>query len=201
MLGLSVVVAASTLLHWLAGRRLGGLWIMPDEGVYALRAVAFWRHGPLSLLRGQSGGYAVLYPAVAGLPLSVESIARGYASLKLLQALVVSLAAVPVFLFGRRLMSPRYALLAAVLTVASPLLLYSGLVMTEVLFYPLAAVALLAIARAVERTTVRDQAVAFATIFAAALTRLQAIVFVPVFAAAIVLDATFARSPSRLRSR
>ena len=63
----------------------------------------------------------------------------------------MSLAAVPVFLYGRRLMpaglrarSPRRS------TLASPLLLYSGLVMTEVLFYPLAALALLAVARAVE---------------------------------------------------
>ena len=197
---MAAVVVISTLLHWLAGRRLGGLWIMPDEAVYAAWAVALWRHGSLSLLHGQGGGYAVLYPAVAGLPFSVEGIARGYAALKLLQALVVSLAAVPVFVFGRRVMSPGYALLAAVLTVASPLLLYSGLVMTEVLFYPLAAVALLAVVRAVDSTTLRDQTAAFAMILAAALTRPQAIVFVGVFAAAILLDAAFARDWSQLRS-
>ena len=47
-------------------------------------------------------------------------------------------------------MPNRYALLAGALTVSSPLLLYTGLVMTEVLYYPLAALALLACARAVE---------------------------------------------------
>ena len=197
-LGLGVVVAASTLVHWLAGRRLGGLWILPDEGIYAARAIGLWRHGALPLLNGEGSGYGVLYPLVAGAPFSFGSIARGYASLKLLQALVMSLAAVPVFLFGRRLMSAGYALLAAVLTVASPLLLYSGLVMTEVLFYPVAAVALLVIVRAVERTTVRDQAVAFAALAAAVLTRPQAVVFFGVFAAAILLDAAFARDRTRL---
>lgn len=194
------MAVASTLLHWLAGRRLHGLWIMPDEGVYAARAIALWRHGSLPLLHGPGAGYGVLYPAVAGLPLSFGSITHGYALLKLVQALVVSLAAVPVYVFGRRLMAPSYALLAAVLTVASPLLLYSGLVMTEVLFYPLAAVALLAVAHAIASGTFRDQAVAFALIFAAVLTRTQAVVFVAVFAAAILLDAAFARERPRLRS-
>ena len=85
-------------------------------------------------------------------------LATGYASLKLLQALAMSLVAVPVFFYGRRLMRPGYALLAAALALASPLTLYSGLIMTEVLIYPIGAFALLAIARAVETATLRHQA-------------------------------------------
>ena len=56
----------------------------------------------------------------------------------------------PVFAYCRRLMPNTWALVAAALTAAPPLLLYSGFVMTEVLFYPLAALTLFAIARAVE---------------------------------------------------
>ena len=145
---LSAVVVGSTILHWLAARRFGGLWILPDEGIYATRATDLWRHGSLPLRHGQ-GGYGILYPLLIGAPLSLGSVAHGYAALKLLQAFVVSLAAVPVFVIGRRLMADRYALLASVLTVAAPVLLYSGLVMTEVLFYPVAACALLVIAYAV----------------------------------------------------
>jgi hypothetical protein len=198
--GLLALIAGSTLLHWLAGRRLDGLWILPDEGVYAARATSLWRHGSLPLVHGTGGGYGVLYPLVAGAPLSLGSVAHGYALLKIVQALVVSLAAVPVFVFGRRLMPDGYALVAAALTVASPLLLYSGLVMTEVLFYPVATGALLVIASAVRAATIRSQVLAFAAILVAALTRPQAVVFVAVFAAAIVLDAVFARDRSRLRS-
>jgi Dolichyl-phosphate-mannose-protein mannosyltransferase len=197
---LPAVVGLSTLLHWLAGRRLHGLWIVPDEAIYAARGVTVWHDGPLPLLHGQGAGYGLLYPLVAGLPLSFGSTASGYDSLKLLQALVVSLAAVPVFAYGRRLMPPRYALVAAALTVASPLLLYSGLVMTEVLFYPLAAFVLLAIAHAVATASVRDQALALLLIVAAVLTRSQAVVFVLVFLAAILLDAVFARSGTKLRT-
>jgi len=199
-LGLPAVVGASTILHWLAGRRLPGLWIMPDEAIYAARAEALWQQASLPVLHGSGAGYGLVYPLLAGLPLSVGDFATGYASLKLLQALVMSLTAVPVFLYGRRMMQPGYALAAAALTVASPLLLYSGLVMTEVLSYPLSALSLLAIARAVETSTRRDQVVALLLVAAAIGTRVQAVVFVAVFAAAIVVDALLKRTPSRVRA-
>jgi hypothetical protein len=196
---LPALVGVSTLLHWLAGRRLTGLWIMPDEAIYGERALGLWNHFSLPVLHGAGSGYSVLYPVVAGLPLSIGPISRGYASLKLLQALVVSLSAVPVLFYGRRVMPPAYALAAAALTVASPLLLYSGLVMTEVLYYPLAAVALVAIARALATATRRDQAIALLAILACVLTRVQAVVLVGVFAAAILVDAGFARQRARIR--
>ncbi len=192
-LSLPALVGTSTLIHWLAGRRLHGLWIMPDEVVYAGRAIDLWRHFSIPILHGQGAGYSVLYPVVAGIPFATGSLDRSYESLKLLQALVASLAAVPVFFYGRRVMPNGYALLAAALTVASPLLLYSGLVMTEVLFYPVAAFATLAIARAVETAVRRDQAIALVAIAAAVATRVQGVALIAVFAAAIVVDCVFAR--------
>jgi hypothetical protein len=169
---------------------------MPDEAIYADRAVRLWHDGSLSVFRGPGAGYGALYPVLAGAPL----VLGGLAPLKLLQALAMSLAAVPVFLYGRRLMPPPYALLAAALTLASPLLLYSGFVMTEVLFYPLAALALLATARAVETGRVRDQGIALASIAVAVATRTQAVVFVIVLATAPLVDAALSRDRSRLRS-
>jgi len=198
-LALPALVAASTVLHWLAGRRITGLWIMPDEAIYAERGLDLWRHFSLPILNGKGAGYSVLYPVLAGFPLALGSLARGYASLKLLQALVVSLAAVPVFAYGRRLMPNGYALLAAAITVSSPLLLYSGFVMTEVLYYPLAAFAVLAVARAVETAALRDQAVALVLVGAAVATRVQAVVLVGVLAGGPLLDALMARDASRLR--
>ena len=173
---------------------------MPDEAIYAQRAYDLWRHGSLPLLHGVGAGYGELYPAIAGIPFAVGSFHDGYTSLKLLQALIVSLAAVPVFVYGRRLLPPWYALLAAALTVASPLLLYSGLVMTEVAFYPVAAWALLATARAVETASRRDQLVALLVIALAVLTRVQAVVLVAVFAVAIVVDTALARDRGKLRA-
>ena len=192
----AALVAVSTVAYALAGRRVAGLWIMPDEAIYADRALRLWHHGSLPVFRGQGGGYGLLYPALAAAPLALGDLA----SLKLVQAFVMSLAAVPVFLYGRRVMPPPYALTAAALTVATPLLLYSGFVMTEVLFYPLAASTLIAIAYAVESGRGRDQVIALALIAAAVTTRTQAVVLVPVLAGAVLVDALLARDRSRLRT-
>ncbi|MFL5964853.1 MAG: glycosyltransferase family 39 protein [Gaiellaceae bacterium] len=199
-LALPALVGASTLLHWLAGRRITGLWIMPDEAIYGERALALWRDGQLPVLRGEGAGYGLLYPALAGLPLSVGQLATGYGSLKLLQALTMSLVAVPIFFYGRRQMRPAYALIAGALAVVSPLLLYSGFLMTEVLIYPLGALALLAAARAVETGALTDQGIALAAAAAAILTRVQSVVLIPVLVAAILVDAVLRRDRRTLRT-
>jgi hypothetical protein len=199
-IALGGLVAVSTLIHSALALRFTGLWIMPDEAIYGERALELWRHGTLSILHGDGAGYSVLYPIVAGLPLSLGKLTSGYDSLKVVQAFVMSLTAIPVYFYGRRLMRPGYALLAATLTLASPLLLYSGLVMTEVLIYPLGALALLAVARAVETAALRDQALAFVLIGVAVLTRVQAIVLVPVLAAAVLADSLLTRDRRRLRA-
>jgi hypothetical protein len=199
-IALGGLVAVSTLVHSALALRFTGLWIMPDEAIYGERALDLWQRGTLSILHGDGAGYSVLYPVVAGLPLSLGKLTSGYDALKIVQAFVMSLTAIPVYLYGRRLMRPGYALLAAALTLASPLLLYSGLVMTEVLIYPLGALALLAITRAVETATLRDQTLAFALIGVAVLTRVQAIVLVPVLAAAVIVDSLLIRDRTRVRS-
>jgi len=76
-LALPALVGASTLLHWLAGSQITGLWIMPDEVIYADRGLGLWRHFSLPILNGQGAGYSVLYPVLAGLPLALGSLARG----------------------------------------------------------------------------------------------------------------------------
>ncbi len=196
---LPALIALSAILHWVAADRLSGLWIMPDEAIYASRGLALWEHGTLAI-NGQIGSYGVIYPAIAGLPLSIGKAATGLAALKIVQAIGTSLVAVPIVVYGRRLMPAPFALVAAALALASPLLLYSGLVMTEALFYPLSALALLAVARAVETATLRSQAFALALIAVAVLTRVQAVAFVAAFVAAILLDAVFARDRSKLRA-
>jgi hypothetical protein len=199
-LALPALVGVSTLLHWLAGRQISGLWIMPDEAIYGERALALWSHGMLPVLHGDGAGYGLLYPALAGFPLSVGHLSTAYASLKLLQALTMSLTVVPIFYYGRRYMRPAYALIAGALALASPLVLYSGFVMTEVLIYPLGALALLSAARAVETGALSDQAIALTAIAAAVLTRVQSVVLVPVLVAAILVDTLARRDVRRLRA-
>ena len=112
----------------------------------------------------------------------------------------MSLAAVPVYLWGRSLVSARLALLPAALTLLLPGLVYSGLVMSEVLFYPVFVVAAWAMARAIERPSVGRQALLVAAIVLAVLTRLQAFVLVPGLVTAVGLESLLARSTRPIRA-
>ena len=85
----------------------------------------------------------------------------------------MSLAAVPVYLWGRTMMRPRWALAAAALTLAIPGLGYSGLVMTEVVFYPVAVLAAWALALVLADHALWRQSLFAAAAGLAILTRLQ----------------------------
>jgi Dolichyl-phosphate-mannose-protein mannosyltransferase len=192
---LAGLIAVSAVARAVVGLRIEGLWIMPDEALYAALGESLYHSGRLAVLDGPQVPYSVVYPALVGLPLTVFGVDTGYAALKVLQPAVMSLAAVPVYLWGRALMPARWALLAAALTLASPALLYSGLLMSHVAYYPLAALALWASAKALETGGRRDQALAVAAVGLAVLTRVQAVVFVPAFATAVVLLALVDRRP------
>ncbi len=80
-------------------------WIAADEQTYAELGRSLWQHGSLTVLGAPTGFYSLVYPALAGLPLSLSDRALGYDLLKALQALVMSLTAVPVYLWARTLMA------------------------------------------------------------------------------------------------
>jgi hypothetical protein len=195
---LAGLVGVSTLIRFWTGSRIRGLWIMPDEAIYASVAESLYTAGELSVL-GQPAYYSLVYPALVGLPLVVGDLERGYVVAKLVQALAMSLAAVPIYLWGRSLMPRGWALVAAALTLAGPALVFTGLLMTEVAFYPVLVFTAWAMARALERPTLRRQAVLVAAIAAAAATRLQAMVLVAVLLTALALDFLFERRAGTIR--
>ena len=74
-----------------------------------------------------TSGYSVLYPlAIAPPTRSSTTCVDAYAAAKTINALLMSLAAVPAYLLARRVASERLSLLAAVLAVALPSLAYTG---------------------------------------------------------------------------
>jgi hypothetical protein len=174
-------------------------WIAPDEEIYGLLGQGLYRDGGLTILGGPTPYYSAVVPVVVGLPLCIGDLVLGHSLLKGLQALVMSLAAVPVFLWGRSFMAARWALVAAALTLALPGLAYSGLVMTEAVFYPVLVLAAWAAAAALESPTPARQALLIAALALAVATRLQAIVLLAVIATAFLLDAAIARRRPQLR--
>jgi hypothetical protein len=184
---LGALVLGSTLVRFAAARGVHTPWIMADEVIYAELGESLYGSGRFEVLHEHIGFFGLVFPALVGGPLSVLDLERGYYWLKLLQALVMSLTAVPVYLWTRSLARPAWAFVAAALTVAIPGLAYSGLVMTEVAFYPALVLAAWALARALERPTLANQGWLVAACALAAMTRLQAFVLLPVFVTAVAL--------------
>jgi hypothetical protein len=193
LLTLGLLVLVSTLLRFWAATRIPTPWIAPDELIYAELSRSLWEHGTLHLLGRPTSFFSFVYPALAGGPLSLGDGHLGYTLLKELQALVVSLTAIPVFLWGRTFVSTRLALLAAALAVAIPDLAYSGLILTDVALYPVLVLAAWASAAALARPTLARQVLLVAAIALAAATRLQAAVLVPAFVTAVGVKALLDR--------
>ncbi|HEY7604185.1 MAG TPA: glycosyltransferase family 39 protein [Gaiellaceae bacterium] len=198
---LVALVLLSTALRAWAAVEVPVPWIAPDEMVYGLLGRSLWLHGTLSILGGPAPYYSFLTPLLAGFPLAFFGLGWGYDLLQGLQAFVMSLAAVPVYLWARTLVPRRNALAAAALTLATPVLAYSGLVMTEVLFYPLLVTAAWAGAAAIAVPTRRNHVLLLVAFVAVCATRIQAIVLVPALISAALLDAGLARSWGRLRQQ
>ncbi|MEP7334440.1 MAG: glycosyltransferase family 39 protein [Actinomycetota bacterium] len=191
---LAALVAVSTIVRALAGLRVPTPWIAADEMIYAELGRSLWESGHLDILGQDAAFYSLVHPALIGLPLALFDTAVGYDIARVLQAFVMSLAAVPVFAWGRRLMSERWALAAAALTLCLPGLAYSGLLMSETVFYPIVALAAWLAARALTEPTPRSQALLVAVVVLAVLTRLQGVVLVPAFVLAVAIYAAAGRT-------
>ena len=70
-----------------------------------------------------------------------------------INAVVMSLAAVPAYFLARRVVGSVQALVAAALTVLIPSLLYTGMLMTENVFYPIFLLTSLLLVLTLERPT------------------------------------------------
>jgi hypothetical protein len=199
LLALASLVVLSAVLRALAAGSISAPWISPDELLYALLARSLGETGRLQVLGHTQGFYSLVYPALIALPLSLDDVGRGYAVAKDVGAVAISLTAVPVYLWGRTLMRPGWALVAAALTLASGALVYSSMLMTEVAFVPILTLVAWATARALERPGRARLALLVGGVLLACLTRLQALVLGPAVLTAVALYAGLARDRRVLR--
>jgi dolichyl-phosphate-mannose-protein mannosyltransferase len=197
----AIVLVSFAFRAWLA-RGMVAPFIMVDELVYAELAKSFAADGEL-LVRGVSApGYSIVYPVLISPPYALfDSLTDAYAAVKTINALLMSLAAVPAFLLARRVVPPGLSLLAAVLALALPSLVYTGTVMTENAFYPAFLAASLLLVLVLERPTWRRQAGLLAALGIAYATRQQALALVPALLTAPLLLALFRRQRLRVSLR
>jgi hypothetical protein len=179
----AIVVGSSALRIALAGRTLSP-WIMVDELIYSELGKSFASGGQFLVRDVPSNGYGFVYPVLIAPAFGLfASVPSAYHVAKLINAVVMSLTAIPVYFLARRLLTPGPALAAAALSVLVPSMLYTGTLMTENAFYPLFALALLVLQLTLERPTATRQVLLLAVCALCFATRAQA---VALFGAALV---------------
>jgi hypothetical protein len=196
---LSAIVVVSALIRMLLARRAVAPWIMVDEIVYSELAKSVADQGRF-LIRGvPSGGYGVVYPLlIAPAYRLFAHVPTVYAVAKGINAVVMSLAAVPTYFLARRLLPRASSLGAAVLAVLIPSMLYTGTLMTENAFYPLFLVACLALVLMLERPTSFRQLAVLVACGVCFATRAQALAL---FGAAVVAPVLHGWIERDLRAR
>ena len=112
-----------------------------------------------------------------------------YHAALVINALVMSLVAVPAYLLARLFVAPRLSFVVAAMAVLVPSMTYTGVLMTENAFYPAFVLAVLLVARAVRRPTLGAQALALLGLGILAFTRLQGLALLGAYAGAVLLYA------------
>ena len=184
---LGVVIAASTVLQTLLAWRRPTPGYFPDEYMYAELGRSLLESGS-PLVREENAHFLpLLYPLLTAPAWLWDDVELAYRTIQGLNAVLMSLAAIPVFLLARRLgIGVRLAVAAAALAVALPELLFSSALMAEALAYPLALAVAAAAAAALERPTPHVQLALLGLSGLAALTRLQLAVLPLGYLAAVV---------------
>jgi len=172
---LAGIVVASSLFRWWYGRGMVAPFIMVDELIYSDLARSLAAGNGLEV-RGEPYLVSVIYPLLLAPVYALsDSLLDAYAAVKAVNAVLMSLAAVPAYLLARRVLPTGLSLLAALLAVALPSMVYTGTVMTENVFYPAFLLVAWALVRMLERPTPAAQLLAVVLIAGTVLIRVQAI--------------------------
>ncbi len=196
-----IILAAVAVRVVMVGR-IATPQLLCDEFIYAGVAKSVYQHHELAF-RGQPTYSSVLYPAVIAPAWAARSMETTYEAVKVINVLLMTSAAIPLYIWARRLVSPLYGVVAVALTLLLPAFVYTGMIMTESAFLPAFVLAAFAIALALERPTYAHQAFAIVAIIIACGVRVQGLVLLGIYPTALVLrllfDARASGTPS-LRS-
>jgi hypothetical protein len=173
---------------------------MTDELLYVRLAIsAGERHSPLPVVHDASVGVInQLYPLLLAPLYGSLSAPSAFHVAHVLNAPLMASAVIPAYLLGREIVGRGAALAVAALSVVTPWMVLAGLLMTEVVAYPVFLWAMLGIVRAVRAGGTRADLLALAGIMLAVLARTQFLLLAIVLVVAIVVhEAGFALAGAR----
>ena len=181
-----VMLGIAVLVRLLLTRSFPAPWIMGDELHYSELAKSFASDGVMRF-REEPSTLRSLYPVLVSPAWLFNSVGTAYALAKVINVLLMTLAAVPFFLWARRLVTPTLALAGTLLVLLLPAALYANLIMTESAFLPAFLLSLLLAALALEHPTPMRQVLAIIAIGLPVAIRAQGVVLVPILLTALLL--------------
>ena len=192
---LAAIVVGSTVVRAILARDLVAPFILVDEIIWSEIARGIADAGEPLIRDEPDPGYSIVYPLLLSPVYALfESLPAAYEGVKTVNALLMSLAAVPAFFLARRVVRDGFALLAALMSVAIPSMAYTGTVMTENAFYPLFLLVTLVLVVVLERPTLPLVALLLLLVGLAYATRVQAVALTPAILLAPFVLALFDRS-------
>jgi hypothetical protein len=188
-LGLAAGLAAIT-------SKVADWFVMTDELLYERLALSIARsHSPLPRVHTEAiSNINQLYPLIIAPVYRHGAILHGFHEAHVLNAFVMSSAALPAYLLARRVSGSSWLpFVVGIATVAVPWIALSSFLLTEVAAYPAFVWALLAVQAAVARPSVRNDLLVVAAIVVAVLARTQFYAFVAILPIVLVATAAVER--------
>ena len=192
---LAGLIAIAFVARLLMSRHVLAPWVMEDELQYSEMAKSFAAGGHY-LFRDHPYHVATIYPALISPAWLAHSLSTTYALAKAINVVLMTAAAIPLYLWARRLVPAVWALVTVALFLALPSFVYTDELLTENAYLPAVVLALFGISLALERPTIRRQIAALALCALAAAVRVQGLVFLLVLPTAVVLKVGFDLVPA-----
>jgi hypothetical protein len=193
-----VLLGIAVLVRLLLTRSFPAPWVMGDELHYSELARTFASNGVMRF-REEPSTLRTLYPVLISPAWLATQVGTAYTLTKVINVLLMTSAAVPFFLWSRRLVRPTFALAGTALFLLLPAALYANLIMTESAFLPAFLLSLLLATLALEHPTAIRQVLAIVSIGLPVAIRAQGVVLVPILLTALVLKALLdARASGRV---
>ncbi len=177
-------------------RRVADWFVMTDELLYERLALSIARtHSPVPRVHDEAiANLNQLYPLLIAPVFRHGAVLHGFHEAHVLNAFVMSSAAIPAYLLARRVTDNRWLpFVIAVASVTVPWITLSSFLLTEVAAYPAFVWAALAMQATMARPSVRNDVFAIAAIALAVLARTQFYALAVVLPLAILLRAASER--------